>query len=240
MSLICGLALVVGFVHSLAPGHWLPVVFLVRSRKWGGQQAFFAAVVAATGHVVSSVILGAMVFVAGDRVFGISWHELEGYSGYFLAGFGIIYSVFSFRKHRSCHGHEHHGPTYRKGVNPYLFLFTIGLAPCFAVLPVFFAANAYGQMVLSASMVCFSLGVLGAFLSGSYLSSKGHLKLDHPLFEHYGDVLTGAAVFLSGVLLVILPEVFHFHSANDWLNKNGVKTHKTEVHHEHAGEGERQ
>lgn len=226
-------AFLVGFVHSLSPGHWLPVVFLVRSKRWGGQHAFFAALVAALGHVTSSVLLGALVFIAGDSVFGKSWNEIEGYTGLILMAFGVLYALLSFRKHSHCHGHEHHGPSYRKGMNPFLFLFSIGLAPCFAVLPVFLAASTSGVGVLASSMGLFSLGVFTAFFLGSYLSVRGHFKLDHPLFEHYGDVLTGVAVFVSGALLLVFPEIFHYHPKGFHTES---PTHTREQQHSHSDE----
>ena len=41
--------------------------------------------------------------------------------------------------------------------------------------------------------VAFSLGVAAALSGASLVVSAGALKLDHPIFEHFGDVLTGAA-----------------------------------------------
>lgn len=200
----------VGFVHSLAPGHWLPVVLMVKARKWDTAQAAFGALVAAAGHIFVSVGLGFVGLVIGQSFFGPHLHEIEEHAGLTLVVFGILYAVYSRFSHRHCHGHEHHGPDPRvTGKAPYFFLFSLGFSPCFAVLPVFAAAIGAGTGVLLGSMAAFSIGVIVALLGGSLLVSRGFVKLDHPVFEHYGDVITGLGVAAMGLVLIFFP---HTHT----------------------------
>lgn len=202
----------VGFVHSLSPGHWLPVVLIVKARKWDLAQATFGAFVAAAGHIVVSVGLGLVGLLIGKSFFGSHLHELEENAGMILIIFGIAYALYSRVQHRHCHGHEHHGPDPKKGRKaPYLFLFSLGFSPCFAVLPVFATAIGMGAGILITCMVFFSLGVLFALIGGSLLVSQGLVKLDHPIFEHHGDLITGLGVAVMGVILMISP---HAHSLN--------------------------
>jgi len=49
--------------------------------------------------------------------------------------------------------------------------------------------------------VAFSLGVLAALLGSTFLAFLGFFKLEHPIFEHYGDVVAGCSVALVGFLL---------------------------------------
>ncbi len=200
----------VGFVHSLSPGHWLPVVLMVKARKWDLGQAAFGALVAASGHIFVSVGLGFVGLFVGKAFFSPYLHEIEEHAGFILILFGVLYAVYSRYNHRHCHGHEHHGPDPRKGAKaPYVFLFSLGISPCFAVLPVFAAAIGAGSAVLLGSMIAFALGVVAALLGGSLLVSRGLVKLDHPLFEHHGDVITGLGVAVMGLILVFSP---HTHS----------------------------
>jgi nickel/cobalt exporter len=200
----------VGFVHSLSPGHWLPVVLMVKARKWSQAQAAFAALVAASGHIFVSVGLGFVGLVIGQSFFGPHLHEVEEHAGYILIAFGVLYAVYSRFTHRHCHGHEHHGPDPRAaGKAPYVFLFSLGFSPCFAVLPVFATAIGSGSAILIGSMIAFALGVLAALMGGSLLVSRGLVKLDHPIFEHYGDVITGLGVAAMGFVLVLYP---HHHT----------------------------
>ncbi len=200
----------VGLVHSLAPGHWLPVVLMVKTKKWDLAHAAFAAVVAASGHIIVSLALGLAGAIVGKSLFGGQLHELEEHAGGILIFFGLAYAIYSRFQHRHCHGHEHHGPDPKKGKKaPYLFLFSLGFSPCFAVLPIFATAIGMGSAVLVGSMIAFSVGVLLAMVGGSLLVSHGLLKLDHPIFEHHGDLITGLGVAAMGLILVLFP---HTHT----------------------------
>lgn len=201
----------IGFMHSLAPGHWLPVVLMTKSRRWSLKNAFLGACVAASGHALVSITLGIVSLQLGAHLFTQWEHEIESYGGILVATFGLIYAVYSYFRHSHCHGHEHHGPRPEKKT-PYLFLFSIGLSPCVAVLPVFVAASPMGWGVVALSMIAFVLGVLASFAGATLLTIRGLVKLDHPLFEHYGDVITGLSLVIMGLLLFLFPHSPFFHT----------------------------
>jgi nickel/cobalt transporter (NicO) family protein len=209
MLIIVASAFLVGMVHSLAPGHWLPVVLMTKARKWDLRVAALGAFVAALGHIFVSIFLGIIGVLIGSR-FIQDFHELEEYSGWVLIVFGICYAIFSWNRHATCHGHTHHGPAVRQDKAPFLFLFSLGLSPCFAVLPVFAAAIPMGSFSLVLTMVSFAVGVITALVGGTLLVSLGLIKLDHPILEHYGDVITGVGVAAMGILLLFLPHT-HDH-----------------------------
>jgi hypothetical protein len=54
-------------------------------------------------------------------------------------------------------------------------------------------------------MVGFALGVILALVGATLVVTLGIMKVDHPLLEHYGDVMTGVAVFLMGIFLFLSP-----------------------------------
>jgi hypothetical protein len=201
-------AALVGFVHSLAPGHWLPVVLLAKSRKWSPRTAAAASLVTASGHVFLSLSLIFVALAAGVKFVEEHEHLFEKYSGLGLAIFGALYAIYSFRRHSRCHGHTHHGPEpteTEKGLKQSLgFLFSVGFSPCIAVFPVFVAASPYGWSGLLLTSGAFSVGVVGALAGSTLTVSAGVLKLDHPIFEHFGDVLTGIGVSLLGLTLFLI------------------------------------
>jgi cytochrome c biogenesis protein CcdA len=205
MLLIAGSAAFVGLVHSLAPGHWLPVLLTVKSQRWPIKKAVVGALLAASGHVILSVILGLVTIFVGAKLLVGNEDKIESYGGLALMAFGVIYGTVAYFKHSSCHGgHNHHGPEApRRG--PYLFLFSLGFSPCVAVIPVFAAAATQGHAATVLSMVGFSLGVISALVGATVLVSLGMMKLDHPLLEHYGDVITGGGVALMGLALYFYP-----------------------------------
>ncbi|MBC7692682.1 MAG: hypothetical protein H7222_13050 [Methylotenera sp.] len=204
MFLIAASAFLVGLVHSLAPGHWLPVVLMTKARKWPMQMAALGAFVAALGHICVSLALGIAGVVVGNH-FITNYGHFEEYSGWILILFGIGYAFFSWNRHSSCHGHTHHGPEPRADKAPFLFLFSLGLSPCFAALPVFAAAVPLGSLSIVFTMAAFAVGVVTALVGGTVLVSLGLIKLDHPVLEHYGDVITGIGVAAMGILLLFLP-----------------------------------
>ena len=200
----------VGLVHSLAPGHWLPVVLMSKSKKWSLKTSLLGAVVAAAGHVMISLALGVAALELGAHLLIGQEEGIERYAGLAVAVFGLIYAATSYRKHSHCHGHEHHGPAPDRRKSPFVFLFTIGLSPCVAVLPVFAAAAPVGTGAVVLAMVGFVAGVLAAILSATWLATASSVKLDHPILEHHGDLITGGAVALMGLILFLSPEWLHF------------------------------
>jgi nickel/cobalt exporter len=200
----------VGLVHSLAPGHWLPVVLVSKARKWNTRTALLGAAVTAAGHVLISLVLGLVALEVGAHYFAQHEEGIESYAGLAVAVFGVLYALNSYFRHARCHGHEHHGPAPDRRKSPFVFLFTIGLSPCVAVLPVFAAAAPVGTVAVVVAMIGFVAGVLVALLSATLLATTSVVKLDHPILEHYGDVITGVTVAMMGTLIFFRPDWLHF------------------------------
>jgi len=205
MILLASSAAVVGFIHALAPGHWLPVVLVAKTRRWRLRLALLGAVSAAAGHVLVSSAVGVGSIFLSARLLPGGEETIERYAALMLTVFGVGYAAVGYFRHSSCHGHEHHGPKPRGAKAPLLFLFGIGLSPCVAALPLFLAASARGWADAAATMAAFATGVLAALGGATAAVTLGLVKLDHPVFEHYGDVLTGISVALLGVILFAFP-----------------------------------
>ena len=205
MTILMISAAFVGFVHSLAPSHWLPVVLMGKMRKWPLELMLLGALVTASGHIVLSILLGLFSIWVGSHFLSDYEEVIEQYMGLALGLFGLIYAGLAFFRHSGCHGHIHHGPSPRRNKAPFLFLFSLGLSPCVAALPVFAAAAAAGSVAVAMTLISFAVGVLFSLLSATVLVSRGIINLDHPIFEHYGDVITGLGVTLMGIILFFAP-----------------------------------
>ncbi|MFZ9594567.1 MAG: hypothetical protein ACO3A2_00630 [Bdellovibrionia bacterium] len=201
MVLLAASAAFIGLVHSLAPGHWLPVVLMAKARHWPMRKALFGALLVASGHILLSVVLGVISIYLELHFLEAYEHLIEQFAGLGLIVFGLIYAASSYFRHSSCHGHTHHGPDPKDQNAPYWFLLSLGFTPCVAAIPIFLTAASRGSFSALFSFIAFSCGVLGALISATYFFSKGLLKLDHPIFEHYGDVITGGSVFVMGAIL---------------------------------------
>lgn len=228
MISLAGLAAFVGLVHSLAPGHWLPVVLMTKSRRWSMGMAALGALTAALGHILVSTTLALASIWVGSRFIHGNEEQLERVGGYLLISFGAAYALNAYFRHSHCHGHEHHGPEPSNNHSPFVFLFLLGFSPCVAVLPVFAAAATHGAATAFVTMAAFSLGVVSALLAGTLMVARGFMKLDHPIFEHYGDVITGVGVALMGVILLLVP---HAHDLSP-IDEHGLdQQHGSEISH---------
>ncbi len=194
-------AFFVGLVHSLAPGHWLPVVLMAKVRHWPLKTAIIGASVTAFGHILLSSALGLLSGWIGVQFLSQSEAQIESYAGLALGSFGLVYAAYAYYRHAQCHGHTHHGPDPQGRKTPFFFLFTLGLSPCIAVIPVLATAASEGVANALLTSLSFSLGVLTSLIGSTLLVTLGLLKLDHPLFEHYGDVITGLGVATMGVIV---------------------------------------
>lgn len=201
MIILAVSAAFVGIVHSLSPGHWLPVVLMAKTRKWSIQTAITGALVTASGHIFLSTLLGLASVFIGVHFLSQYENQIERYSGLLLALFGLTYGGYAYFRHSKCHGHTHHGPSLNNKKAPFLFLFSLGFSPCIAILPVFATAASEGSFTTILAFISFSLGVLFSFIGATLLVSMGLVKLDHPLLEHYADVITGGGIAVTGLLL---------------------------------------
>lgn len=207
MILTAFTAAAVGFLHSLAPGHWLPIVLVKRTRRWSSGQGALGALVTAAGHVAISIALGFIAIEIGHHLFTTREELIEKYAGLAVSVYGLAYAIWAYFTHSHCHGHTHHGPEPhgRQRNTPYFFLFMAGFSPCVAALPLFVESFTHGWLGVSLTMMAFAGGVAISLISSTLLVSAGIMKLDHPLLEHYGDVITGGFVCLMGLVIFLLP-----------------------------------
>jgi nickel/cobalt exporter len=223
MTLLLLSAAIVGFVHSLAPGHWLPVVLMAKARRWPLRASAMGALLVAAGHILISTFIGALSIAVGSRVLdpGRYHDDIEKYSSLLLVVFGLGYALAAWLS--PGHGHDHglsdelecahEGNLLRRAKprrKPFLFLFTLGLTPCVAVLPVFIASSARGDLGVVLAMAAFSVGVMVSILGSTLTVGLGASRLaggllEHPLVEAYGDVVAGICILLMGVALFFHP-----------------------------------
>lgn len=196
-------ALTIGFIHSLSPAHWLPIVLLGKARRWRPEVVAASSIVTGLAHIAVTAAITLVAVLAGEKILGGDFEKIETYSGWGLLAFGAIYAGLAYWNHYTCHGHGHHGPE-PKGKRAIGFLVAVGLAPCVAILPLLIAAWVKGLGGFVASTLAFSAGVFAALVFSTYVVSRGVLKLDHPFLEHYGDVVTGLGVALTGVAILSL------------------------------------
>ena len=94
VSLLVFTAFSVGFLHTiLGPNHYIPFVAMSRSNKWTARKTALITALCGVGHVVGSVLIGAIGLLFGTLIFQIE--SVESFRGesaaWLLIGFGIAY-----------------------------------------------------------------------------------------------------------------------------------------------------
>jgi nickel/cobalt transporter (NicO) family protein len=110
-ALLVGAVLIVGVLHTIVPDHWVPITLIARQRGWTRAQTARAALQAGTGHVVTTLILAAIVWLAGVAVAAKFGHWVDTISSVALIAFGLWIAISSWRELRTGDGYGHsHGP----------------------------------------------------------------------------------------------------------------------------------
>ncbi len=111
---LTGLAAVTGVVHTLAgPDHYLPFVAISRARAWSRTRTAVVTLLCGFGHVLSSVVIGAIGVAAGVAIARLE--AIEAMRGELAAWsmivFGLLYGIWGLRRaargHRHSHVHAH-------------------------------------------------------------------------------------------------------------------------------------
>ena len=94
VSLLVLTAFSVGFLHTiLGPDHYIPFVAMARSNKWTSRKTILITALCGMGHIIGSVLIGAIGLLLGTLVFQIE--SIESFRGetaaWLLIGFGIAY-----------------------------------------------------------------------------------------------------------------------------------------------------
>jgi nickel/cobalt transporter (NicO) family protein len=63
--LLIGAVAAVGILHTMAPDHWVPIALLARQRGWSKVETARAALLAGAGHVLFTLLIASVVWLAG-------------------------------------------------------------------------------------------------------------------------------------------------------------------------------
>ena len=110
--LLVGAVAAVGVLHTIVPDHWVPITLIARQRGWSSTETARASLVAGTGHVLSTLLIASIVWVAGVVVATRFGRFIDTASSIALVAFGGWIAVSAWRglHRRGGHGHSHaHG-----------------------------------------------------------------------------------------------------------------------------------
>lgn len=200
-------AVSVAFFHALAPDHWVPFVALAKGSRWSMRKLAWVTMLAGTGHVVSSLLLGLIGLWAGLAI-----HRLEGtevWRGsvgiWLLIGFGVAYALWGFKHAQHHHPHvtvQEVAKTYAKRRVWMLFAIMV-FGPCEPLIPLMFVAAQQGMPTVWGVSLVFSLVTIAMVVGQSLLSFAGVRLINAPWMERYAHALAGLVIVLTAVFVLL-------------------------------------
>ncbi len=89
----------------MVPDHWVPITLIARQQGWSRRETARVALKAGTGHVLSTLLIGVVVWVAGVAFATRFGNTISLASSLALIGFGGWIAIGSLREMRVGNGH---------------------------------------------------------------------------------------------------------------------------------------
>jgi ABC-type nickel/cobalt efflux system permease component RcnA len=97
----------VGVLHTMVPDHWVPIALIARQRGWSKSETARAALQAGIGHVLSTLFIAFIVWLAGAAFAQRFGHIVDMVSSLALIAFGSWFAISAWRDLRKHGGHGH-------------------------------------------------------------------------------------------------------------------------------------
>lgn len=226
LAILVTSAIGIGFVHTLiGVDHSLPFVVLGRAQNWRMRRVLALTAACGVGHVLSSVLLGALGVLLGARVSTLSWIEASRgeIAAWGLIGFGMVYAAVTFARarrrqrhvHRHAdgrvHTHEHdrdhhdHTRSHPRTVTAWSLFIIFVLGPCEPLIPLLMVpALEMGWGAAVPVVLAFALTTIGTMLAIVALGYAGLRVVRMGRLEKYAHTLAGLAIAASGVAIRLL------------------------------------
>jgi hypothetical protein len=216
--LLLGAVVAVGILHTMVPDHWAPIALIARQKKWSRAQTVRAALQAGTGHVVTTLLIAAVVWIAGFAFASRFGHVVDTISSLALIGFGLWIAIGAWLEMHHEHGHYHGGEfhphehhhddeSHTHASQRTALLLILGSSPMIEGIPAFFAASKYGIGLIIPVAILFAMSTIATYVILCVYATAGLRSLEFPAFERYGEVLSGSSIALLGAVFLIWPVI---------------------------------
>jgi nickel/cobalt exporter len=221
-----------GFVHTiLGPDHYIPFIAMARAGNWSTIKTTLITIACGTGHVLSSVLLGAVGIAMGIAVGQLEFIESArgDIAGWLLMGLGFMYLLWGLKKayknkphahyhnhtdgtvhvhkhvHHRDHTHVHKEKYNGKSLTPWI-LFTIFIfGPCEVLIPMLmYPAATESTMGMVVIVAVFAITTISTMLAIVLITLYGIKFVRLGKLERYAHALAGAMILLSGTAIAFL------------------------------------
>jgi len=107
--LLLAAVVAVGILHTMVPDHWVPITMLAQQHGWSRSETARAAAQAGFGHVVSTLIIGVVIWLLGVATAQRFGSAVDTLSSVALIGFGGWFVIAGLRELHHDHDGHHHG-----------------------------------------------------------------------------------------------------------------------------------
>ena len=214
-TLLLGATASLAIVHTLlGVDHSLPFVALGRARGWTLARTLFVTAVCGSGHVASSVAIGALGVALGIATDALLWLESARgeLAAALLIGFGLAYAAWAvwsrLRGHSVSHLHAGTGAGMEGGaarVTPWALFIVFVLGPCEPLIPLMVVPGIAGDWLTVAAVVgVFGLLTVAVMLLTVAAAYSGVGLLAGSRLTRHADVAAGLVVAASGAAVLWL------------------------------------
>lgn len=212
---------VLGVLHSILPDHWVPLAVVARTQRWSLAHVARISALAAAGHVMTSVILGAIIAVIG-LAFQRQIETQQGHIvGVVLALTGLGFLVWGLTGHGHHHDHDHaahahdhgahaHEPSHAEPTQPLgrrlaaiAVPFGVAASPDLTILPVALAAGAIGATAVGSVLFVFAALTMATFVGLTVLATLAGYQIKGEWLEDNAMTITAVVLISIGVVAYV-------------------------------------
>lgn len=227
LSILALSAAAIAFFHTLlGPDHYLPFIAMARAQSWSLARTATITVLCGAGHILGSVLLGAVGIALGLATsFFEPLDEIRGsLAAWAFMSFGLIYLIWGLRKawniaahshahphldgHLHDHGHTHGGEHIHihedgaRSVTPWVVFVIFALGPCEPMIPIIMypaVKGTYLNLVIITAI--FGAVTMLSMLAVVLGASLGLRSISLKPWDRYSHALAGATLFLCGAAM---------------------------------------
>jgi nickel/cobalt exporter len=195
----------IAFLHTLAPDHWVPFAMIGQAQKWSDKKLLAITFVSGIGHVLSSIILGAIGIAAGIGLSRLEKTESNRaqIAGLLIIGFGIAYAVWGLKRLKEGHNHFHM-MDHQKAATIWTLIAIFLLGPCEPLIPLMFMAVKYGWHGIMTTTISFSIVTVAMMILQAYLSFRGVKLIKAETWAKYTHIFAGIIIAATGAAVMLL------------------------------------
>jgi nickel/cobalt exporter len=227
LSILALSAAAIAFFHTLlGPDHYLPFIAMARAQGWSLARTATITALCGAGHILSSVLLGAVGLALGLAAsFFEPLDEIRGsLAAWAFMSFGLVYLAWGLRQARKKaphshahphtdgyvhdHGHAHGGEhvhVHEGGatrLTPWVVFVIFALGPCEPMIPVIMYPAVKGNYFsLIVVTIVFGAVTMTSMLAVVLGASLGLKSIPLRSWDRYSHALAGATLFLCGAAM---------------------------------------